>query len=1286
MHFVPAAGLLKAAPVLNRALFRYRQTCLLIGLRVMASRAVLDEFAFDHPKDWFLRMEASLSLLEASTGKTINKKVYLLATMGSKASTLLADLLSPKVVSSAAVTYDDMKTSLLDHLRSQRLEIAERALFYATTQNPSEASSDFFSRLKKQAEYCNFGVSLNDMLRDRLVLGCRSIEARKRLLQMEPLTLKTVQDTLLMFEAVESARANVLQTGSSIDNVRTTRQYKPKPTGSASKPFANSDGKPCARCGKSRCPGKRQCVAFGKKCSNCGKFNHFHSVCRSNKACNFVNDDDVMHIETFPENHSSARLLFKLDGKSVEMEVDTGAAATIISEKMWRQLGSPELSESNRAFTAYDGHRMKPIGELSACLQYDDDAVQACVTVVASSKSYGLLGRDLLSHFKFSAAGMEDINSAAADTTVEPLPAMKIDPVTIDIDDPSKLKFVKARPVPLPMRDRVKQHLQHLEQQGIIKPVTSSRYASPVVWVRKRNGDLRMCADFKVHVNQAVKSDAFPMPSTETIFTGLDKSRVFAKLDLTDAYSQVPLNKASREVCTINTVNGLYELTRLPKGMKNSSALFQRAMESILKDIPGVIIYQDDILVHAETSDQLARRVTSVLRRFEEKNVAINKSKSVLNSSKIRFLGHLLTPEGVRPDPDILSKILSCSPPQNRHELESFLGLINYFGRMVPQFSDLVSPLHRLRKKDVEFVWDKTAQASFDSILRILGEPPLLRPYSLQKEVTLTTDASERAIGGVLTQEGHPVMYVSRALTPAEGRYSNIEREALSIVWCCLRLSQLLLGRRFTLVTDHRPLIRIYGGASLPKVASSRITRWAILLQRFDFDIRYKAGNLIAHADALTRLKIRSDECHAEDFVINGVYEENVTKDIMCRAKSLIPNDEVALRVMERVEAADWRNVRMGERPFFRARKQLRVENALLFMGDRLYLPTSMRKDAFCAAHELHTGYKATYERLRQTVWWPGMFRNVRDWVLSCSLCSTARPRLPPKTEASWPRGLPFQRIHADWCHVPGEGNLLLLVDAESGWIEATLLKERTTEKVISCLSTLCSRFGVPKTLVSDNGPEFTSEALNQWCARNGIVKVESPPYHQQSNGVAERGVQTIKRSLAAWRLELVHLPFAEYLKRVLLHHRACFRRRDGRTPAEVVFGRNLRVPLTSKFAFGEAVNVRAGNKGMRPASFLMERSNHTAFVIDTETSKLRLAHDEQLAPSGQPPDPPLCASSPAVSREVSALPTPASHDQPSVSPASEDTLPMIADNEPTVPARPRRIIKQRRVLDYNDL
>ena len=166
----------------------------------------------------------------------------------------------------------------------------------------------FFSRLKKQAEHCNFGSLFDDMLRDRMVLGCLSMEARKRLLQTESLTLKMVKDTIRMFEAVENARVNVLQPDTPIDSVRVAHQYKSQSAPFASKPLVSADGKPCSRCGKPRL-GKRQCVAFEKKCTNCGKLNPFHSVCGSSKTCNHV-DDNVMHVETFPENHSSERLLF----------------------------------------------------------------------------------------------------------------------------------------------------------------------------------------------------------------------------------------------------------------------------------------------------------------------------------------------------------------------------------------------------------------------------------------------------------------------------------------------------------------------------------------------------------------------------------------------------------------------------------------------------------------------------------------------------------------------------------------------------------------------------------------------------------------------------------------------------------------------------------------------------------------------------------------------------------------------------------------------------------------
>ena len=1243
----------------------------------MASQQLFEPFAFETPKDWFSRMEAAHSLLQASSGNTIEKKTYLLATIGSEASLLLTDLLAPTDVNDASVTYDSMKTKLLDHLKCQHLEIAERCQFYSATQGPNESTSEFFGRLKKLAQHCNFGDALDSMLRDRLVLGCRSIQARTKLLQVDPLTLKTVQDTLAIFEAVEHTRGGALPDTSEV-HAASTRNRLPRAN---SRPNSRIQAKPtgtsCRRCGRSMCKSASTCPAMGKTCSNCGKLNHFRVVCQSKRSSVHHSTEPMLHLEAMPTHSMNSRMKMRLNGQACIMELDTGSAATIVSSKMWRSMGSPSLTVSNRLFSAYDGHRMKPLGDIVNCLiEANDVSITSIVTVVESSKQYGLLGRDALYNFVPAPLATNSIEDAE-------LPAMKVEPVTIEIMDETQLRFCKARPVPLPMVDQVDKELQRLERKGIIAPVSNSRWASPIVWVKKRDGSLRMCADFKVHINRSIASDAYPLPTIETIFAGMTDAKVFAKLDLKEAYWQIPLDVKSRELCTINTNKGLFQMLRLPKGMKNSSAVFQRVMELILKNIPGVLIFQDDILLHAPSSDILAKRLSSVLARLDEKGVTVNQSKSILNATEVKFLGHLISSTGIRPDPAIVKKIFSFKPPQSKSELESFLGLVNFFGRMIPDFSKIVNPLHALRKKDVPFQWTYEHQLSFNRLLQVLAEPPVLSSYDLRKPVSLTTDASEKAIGAVLTQHSRPIIFVSRSLTKTEQRYSNIEREALAVVWAVLRLKQFLLGRHFTLITDHKPLEKIYGGAMLPKVTSNRLMRWSILLQRYDFSIRYKPGTEIPHADALTRLQLSSDESSAEDLVINNVAPD-ISADWLVSLQEATKSDELAQAVIRRLKSDDWRSLQANERHFFRLRHQLSTEDDLLCLSGKCYVPFALRKDVFDSSHQLHTGVHSTIARIKLTSWWPSLHKDVRRWIRNCPSCSKLRPNFVKQLNP-WPTCSVFERLHADWCHVPGVGDILVVVDSSSGWIECSLPQARTTSNVIDSLSAVFSRFGVPRVLVTDNAAEFTSQELNNFCRVNGISKMESPPYHPESNGVAERGVQTVKNGLKAWRLDATHMPFKEYLKRLLLHHRACFKRPDGRTPAELVFGRNIRVPLSRDFSFSQPVRYKSRG-GTREASFLLERGSNTSWILDDLTNQLRLAHRDQLAQRPSPAQVPTPTSSPV--KLASSTPV-----VPSAEPDPDATLPMVvsppvlsAVPSPVRPTRPTRLRKKKVISDYNDL
>jgi hypothetical protein len=1231
-----------------------------------------------------MRMEAAHTLLEASTGRTVEQKIFAIATLGSAATTLLTDLLAPVSLSDGSVTYVIIKSTLSTHLQGQKLEMAERAVFYTTQQRPGETVASFFSRLKKASEHCNFCASLETMLRDRLVLGCTSCEAKKKLLAIHPLSLKTVQDTLTIFEAVESAKGN-MGMAETTDTHFLDKGKKFQKSGEHSMKqqtkYSADSNRQCDRCGNSKCSGKKdECPAYGRRCTGCGKTNHFKKVCRQ-PTINAVHEEQVMHLSALPAHQIASHVTVQLGGKEAIMEIDTGAAATIISDHLWRSLGSPTLSPSGKLFTAYDGHRIAPLGEWRCSVKYGDKVVDsATVTVVLSTKFHGLLGRDLLGVLSLAPS----LNLHQSTAYPLPLPLMKVPPASIQLVEGVSPTFSRARPVPLPLLDKVNQHIKDLESRGIIKPVTSSRFASPVVWVRKADGTLRMCVDFKQHINVCIKSDAYPLPAMETIFAGMENAQAFAKLDLKEAYWQIPLDRASREICTINTTKGLYQMTRLPKGMKNSSAIFQRIMEDILRDLKGVVIFQDDIFIHAPSRDCLARRVSSVLKRLEEKHVTINTEKSVMFSESLSFLGHLVTPKGIQPDPQIAEKILSCQPPRDRKELESFLGLINFFGKMIPKFAALSVPLNQLRRKDVPYAWSTVQQEAFDALLQSIASPEVLRSYSLSEEATLTTDASEAAIAGVLSQNGRPVMFISRMLTAAEKNYSNVEREGLAVVWSVLRLRQFLLGRHFTLVTDHQPLQTIYGGSSLPKVASARLARWAITLQSFDYTVQYRPGSALPHVDAISRLRFNSDASAEEDIVINNVWSDAaIPEDLLQRVRALLPADKTAAAIIHRVKTQRWSDCSQRERPFLRARQTLRVEDDMLFCGTRLFIPATMCKEVFDHAHQLHSGISSTLRHLSLNVWWPGMKRDVQNWVSSCSLCSQLRPRTA-KDKNHWPVSAPFERIHADWCYTHGVGNILLLVDASSGWIEAFPQPHRTSSSIIAALSDLSSRFGVPKTFVTDNGPEFISEEVNQWCAANGVEKMESPPYHPASNGVAERGVQTVKRSLRAWKLDSTHLPFGDYLKRVLLHHRACCRRRDGRTPAEIVFGRTIRLPLSAAFGFGDSVIYRPNDTiPPTPLTFLMNRGSNTSWLLDEMNGRLRLAHSNQIAPT----------ASSALALDSG---TDVTSDVEQVSPASSLTSsasavppvpPLPTAQAPTSPTRcSSRMKKPKAPMDYEDL
>ena len=244
-------------------------------------------------------------------------------------------------------------------------------------------------------------------------------------------------------------------------------------------------------------------------------------------------------------------------------------------------------------------------------------------------------------------------------------------------------------------------------------------------------------------------------PDMETIFHNLHGASYFGKIDLSDAYYQIELDEDAKKICTSNTSQGLFKMCRLPQGLKNSSSIFQNCIESTLKIIKGVVIFQDDVLVYGTTKYQYEKRMRAVKSQLCEKNFTVNEKKS--NSkpvSSVNFLGYSVSKEGIAPDPKHVEKMKNAKPPSHMKQLESFVGLANFYGRIIPDFATKMLPLNEIRRE--EFRWDKEEQKAFENIKNELCANPLVQLYSLTKEATVTTEASEKAIGGVLSQEGHP--------------------------------------------------------------------------------------------------------------------------------------------------------------------------------------------------------------------------------------------------------------------------------------------------------------------------------------------------------------------------------------------------------------------------------------------------------------------------------------------------------------------------------------------------
>jgi transposase InsO family protein len=1090
-------------------------------------------------------------------------KVSALVTLiGEAAYKTLRSLCQPDKV--ASKTYAELAKLLREHLAPSRSTLAARFNFQGRIQLSEESFATFVAELKAASADCMFGANLDERLRDQIVFGLRSNSARAKILEAKNSETDTSAKVIAIVQAVDLAERSsaVISRQSTVSDVAQVsakhhssidtdaRSSGRRTAGRIDRHRSQLDGPrqphACESCGGDH---RRQLCKFrAVKCHACGKLGHIRRACRSASLHQVTEDaddnsmDEDIHMPVFSVNPSArdtrVSVNLHLEGQACQFELDTGAAVTLMPSVLQQQLlPQLKLSPTDTVLRSFAGEKIRPLGQANVQVEHNGQRLQLPLLIVLVGES-ALLGRDWLRQMRLdwhqigTQINQATATSVAAELTAE-FPLVFADglglyrhgEVQLHASDKVKAKFFRARQVPYALRERVDDELQRMESDGVITPVKHSEWAAPIVPVVKADGSVRICGDYKMTFNAVATPEHYPLPRIEDIFAKLGGGHKWSKFDLSKAFLQFPLSATSKKLLTINTPKGLYEVNRLPFGINCASAIFQRTLESLLGDLDDVQVFVDDILVTGKSKGAHTRNLRQVLQRLQEAGLRLNRNKCQFFQDSVEYLGHRIDETGLRPLDNKVAAVRKAPAPTDVSQLRSFLGMLTHYGRFMPDLATIVAPLNQLLTKSSPWTWGPEQQRAFETSKKLLQESPVLVHFDPSQPIRLECDASPYGLGCVLTHrirgEDHPVAFASRTLTPTQRGYSQLDKEALAIMFGLQRFHQYLYGRRFTIVTDHKPLLGLLG-------EHKGIQRWAIKLAGYDYVLEFRRTEQHGNCDSLSRLPIKS--FFTEEAAVNAfLLDENPGSAISAREVAQQARTDTTLGRVLRCLRTDDRIQGDGLVDFRKRQDELSVEQGCITWGTRVVIPSALRRRVLNEIHQGHPGVGRMRALARSYVWWPGLDEDLEAVAKSCQTCALNQPD-PPKAAASpwpYPDG-PWNRLHLDFAGPIDGRTYLVVMDAYSKWPEVFPMQLVNSASTIARLKEAFARFGLPRTLVTDNGSQFSSAEFENFTRANGISHVFSAPFHPATNGQAERFVQCLKRHFrksGSLQLCIAHFP-----------------------------------------------------------------------------------------------------------------------------------------------------------------
>ena len=1049
--------------------------------------------------------------------------------------------------------------------------IYERYLFNTRVQQPNESVDSFYASLLSMSKTCSFDNLADSLIRDRLVVGLRDSGVRKKLLYENDLTLKR---TLEIARSHEATTVHITQMNATPDvNAisRKPRKHKGKRSHTSKHTsFSKHQDVSCPYCNNQRHE-RKNCPARNAICKNCRKRGHFALACRKQNADlveeeSYSDEDDDYGLDAiFNMDSLSSKAWYKeilVNGSdTIKFKIDTGADVTVLPYELYRKkFPHVMLFPVNTTLRVPGGSKLMVVGKMKSKIKYKDRILDSEIYV--SKSSTPLLSRD-------DSTGLDIVKLV---DSIEQYPNLfeglgtMPEPYRIQLkENATPYAISTARRISHPLKPKVKEELKRLEQQEVIRKVDDATdWCAPIVPVLKPNGQVRLCVDYK-HLNEAVKRELYMLPSVDQILGEIGDAVMFSKLDANSGFHQILLDEDSQRLTTFMSPYGRYCYLRLPFGINSAPEHFQHQMQKILEGLDGVLCMMDDIVVFGQSKEDHDTNLHKCLERLSKAGVTLNKEKCKFHQSEIEFLGHIVGKSGIKADPNKISAMQDLEEPTDLKSLRRFLGMVNQLGKFLPDLATVTEPLRQLLSPKNVWIWSSPQKDAFQKIKQMLTSTPVLVPYNSTRPTKISADSSSYGLGAVLTQKQKdglwkPVTYASRSLTETEKRYAQVEKEALASLWACTRFQDYIYGIHFVLETDHKPLVALLGNKSLDQIPP-RIQRMKIRMLRYSYEIRHVPGKDLYTADTLSRAPLSrttpSDLNLAQDIAsyVNEVINAIPISDSRLEEVRQHQHEDHTCRLIMTYIEEGWpsKHNMSGTIGLYNLQKMhLTIDNGIILYDNRLLIPPSLRHYVLDKIHSGHQGISKCRARARQSVWWPGINRDIEDLVKNCRECIKQQNNKPEPLIPTPTPDYPWQKVASDLFEYE-KRQYLLLVDYYSRFIEVTELSKITSEEVILAMKKIFSRNGRPQCLITDNGRQYVSEEFKNFVHKLLITHITSSPGHHSGNGLAERTVRTIKE---LWK------PSEDMYDAILAYHStplSC-----GYSPAELFMGRKIRSQVPS--------------------------------------------------------------------------------------------------------------------------